>query len=138
MRRGVGLYSNLGGGFSGNPGTAAGFATADDTNRTTAPGDRRDWKGGPALGGYRTVQPAFGGPAKQIARHRSCRRRGSTFSAVGTAAKQITHVGTRIAIYGNAYSEQRENLVAWRRDELGDRPVADGALIVILGGQTPK
>lgn len=43
--RGVGLDSYSGGGLSGNPGTAARFAMADDSNRTTAPADRRDRQG---------------------------------------------------------------------------------------------
>ncbi len=59
--------------------------------------------------------------------HRSCRRRGRTFSAARTAANHLTHTGTRIPIYCKDYSGRRGNSGTRRRDELGDRPLADGA-----------
>jgi hypothetical protein len=94
-----------------------------------APEHHSDRRGGlSAHGGYRAVRSAFGGPhvVMRKARHRSCHRRGRTYSAARTATKHLTHAGTRIPIYWNAYSDRRGNSVARRRDELGDRPLADG------------
>ena len=53
--------------------------------------------------------------------------RDRTLSAAGTAANHLAHAGTRIPIYWNDYFDRRGNSIARRRNELGDRPLADGA-----------
>jgi hypothetical protein len=91
--------------------------------------DRRDKRGGdPAHGGFRAVRSAIGGRhvAVRQRRHRSHRRRGRTFSAAGTATDHRTRTWPRMAIYRNDDSDRRGNFVARRRNELGDRPLADG------------
>jgi hypothetical protein len=109
MRRGVGLYSCFGGGLPGNRGTAAGFAMADDANRITA---RQTTETGEAAIPRADIE-RFDlrlGPssAMQKARHRSCRRRGQTFSAARTAAKYLTHVRKRIGFMGTIISTGAE------------------------------
>jgi hypothetical protein len=142
--------------LSANPGIAPKFAQADDASRSTAapaiggnPSSPESIDAGGAAGSWRLVRStAAAGEAAilhTVGIERSdprlaglmlrCGKQGIEAVVVVVepfppkALPQITlrTPGEESQFYWNGYSFRRGNSVARRRDELGDRPLADGA-----------